>query len=806
MYMSARVNKSVPTIETDAVTGLNESQVNERIEAKLTNKTKVIIGKTYFEIFMTNIFTFFNFLFLVIAILLIIAEKYYSLFFAIIYLFNIGIGLYQDIKAHKLLEKLQLLTEPTALVIRDKKELKISINDIVRDDVVIIKTGNQIVADGVVIDGEIGVDESLITGESQIVYKQKGDQIFSGSYVANGMAKTRVIHVGKENYAATLQNSARAKKTNDSKLKKSLKMLFRVIGAIVIILGLVTLIVRKDDLLNDFKDTIGTFAGSMIAMIPAGLYLLTSMSLTVGVINLAKKRTLVQEFYSLEMLARSTTLCLDKTGTITDGTMIVKELIMLSNDQKSDVELLISNIIRSTKDDNITAKALLEAYPFELTDFSTEVIPFDSRYKYSAAQFKKGTYVIGAVECLNLEGKVAIMSEASRYLARGLRVLVLAKAKSPIKDKKIDGTMKAIALIVLEDHIRENADKIFKWFSDNGVKIRVISGDNAQSVSEIAKQVGIKGAESYVSLESMPLDEVREIASQYTVFGRVSPEQKEVLVDALKKAKEVVAMTGDGVNDILALKKADCSIAMASGADAARNVSQLVLLDSNFSNLPDVVAEGRRVINNIQRTSSLFLVKTIFAIVMSMIFLFTSMMNGLSYPFLTNHFYLWEITVIGFGAFFLALEPNSETIEGNFLINVLKKAIPGAITMIVAVLSVYVLYINSPNSEEIMISMCAIVMAILPLTTLYQVSKPFTKYRLLVFISVSVINIAALVISFFADINSNNHLIFEINFSDLLLHNYVQIGLILIVCAALYIGISYIVNLLRNRGTKNDEN
>jgi len=265
-------------------------------------------------------------------------------------------------------------------------------------------------------------------------------------------------------------------------------------------------------------------------------------------------------------------------------------------------------------------------------------------------------------------------------------------------------------------------------------------------------------------------------------------------------------MTGDGVNDILALKKADCSIAMASGADAARNVSQLVLLDSNFSNLPDVVAEGRRVINNIQRTSSLFLVKTIFAIVMSMIFLFTSMMNGLSYPFLTNHFYLWEITVIGFGAFFLALEPNSETIEGNFLINVLKKAIPGAITMIVAVLSVYVLYINSPNSEEIMISMCAIVMAILPLTTLYQVSKPFTKYRLLVFISVSVINIAALVISFFADINSNNHLIFEINFSDLLLHNYVQIGLILIVCAALYIGISYIVNLLRNRGTKNDEN
>lgn len=806
MYMSARVNKSVPQIETDAVTGLNESQVNERVEAKLTNKTKVIIGKTYFEIFMTNIFTFFNFLFLVIAILLIIAEKYYSLFFAIIYLFNIGIGLYQDIKAHKLLEKLQLLTEPTALVIRDKKEIRISINDIVRDDVVVIKTGNQIVADGLVIDGEIGVDESLITGEAQIVYKQKGDQIFSGSYVASGMAKTRVTHVGKDNYVVTLQNSARAKKTHDSKLKKSLKILFQVIGAIVIVLGLVTLIVRKDDLLNDFKDTIGTFAGSMIAMIPAGLYLLTSMSLTVGVINLAKKRTLVQEFYSLEMLARSTTLCLDKTGTITDGTMIVKELIMLSETPKSDVELLISNIIRSTKDDNITAKALLEAYPFELTDFATEVIPFDSRYKYSAAQFKKGTYVIGAVECLNLEGKKAIMSEASRYLTRGLRVLVLAKASSSIKDKKIDGTMKAIAFIVLEDHIRENADKIFKWFSDNGVKIRVISGDNAQSVSEIAKQVGIKGAENYVSLESMPLDEVREIASQYTVFGRVSPEQKEVLVDALKKAKEVVAMTGDGVNDILALKKADCSIAMASGADAARNVSQLVLLDSNFSNLPDVVAEGRRVINNIQRTSSLFLVKTLFAIVMSMIFLFTTMMHGLSYPFLTNHFYLWEITVIGFGAFFLALEPNSEKIEGNFLINVFKKAIPGAITMIVAVLSVYVLYINSPNSEAIMVSMCAIVMALLPLATLYQVSKPFTKYRLLVFIGVAVINIAALVIAFFIDMNSNNHRIFEIDFSDLLLHNYVQIGLILIICAALYIGVSYIINLLRNRGTKNDEN
>lgn len=806
MYMSARAEKTVPIIETDAVTGLNENQVNERIAVNLTNKTKTIIGKSYLEIFMTNVCTFFNFLFLVIAVLLVIVEKYFSLFFAIVYLFNIGIGLYQDIKAHKLLEKLQLLTEPTALVIRGKQEKSISVNDIVRDEIVIVKTGNQIVADAIVVDGEIGVDESLITGESQIIYKQKGDQIFSGSYVVNGNAKTRVIHVGKENYAAKLQVSARAKKAHDSKLKKSLNILFKVIGAIVIFLGLITVIVRKDELINDFKNTVGTFAGSMIAMIPAGLYLLTSMSLTVGVINLAKKRTLVQEFYSLEMLARSTTLCLDKTGTITDGTMIVKELINLSDTSKSDLELLISNIIRSTRDDNITAKALLKAYPFELTDFPTEIIPFDSRNKYSAAQFKKGTYVIGAIECLNLEGKKALLSEASRYLTRGLRVLVVAKANSSIKDKKIDGTMKALAFIVLEDHIRENADKIFKWFSDNGVKIRVISGDNAQSVSEIAKQVGIKGAENYVSLESMPLDEVREIASQYTVFGRVSPEQKEVLIDALKKAKEVVAMTGDGVNDILALKKADCSIAMASGADAARNVSQLVLLDSDFSNLPDVVAEGRRVINNIQRTSSLFLVKTIFAIIISMTFLITSMANGLTYPFLPNHFYLWEITIIGFGAFFLALEPNSEVIEGKFLINVLRKAIPGAITMIVAVISIYVLYINSPNSEAVVTSMCAIVMAILPLATLYQVSKPFTKYRLFVFLGVATINIASLIFAFVVDINYGRHRLFEIDFSQLLLHNYVQIGLILIICAALYIGVSYIVNLLRNRGINNNEN
>lgn len=807
MCMSAHKKDKIEILKTNPTEGLTSEEVKQRVDFKLTNKTKQVIGKSYLEIFVTNICTFFNLLLVIIAILLIVAELYSSLIFATVYIANIVIGLYQDIKAHRLLAKLRVLVEPTSLAIRDREEKQIATSDIVRDDIIILKAGNQISADGVVVEGEIGVNESLITGESQIIYKKKGEQIFSGSYVANGSAKYRVIHVGKENYATSLQAAARAKKANSSQFKKSLRYLFLTIGFVIMVIAILTVSIRYQEFHDDFKNAIGTFAGSMIAMIPGGLYLLTSLSLTVGVINLTKKRTLVQEFYSLEMLARSTMLCLDKTGTITDGTMRVEALINKSNADIKALELLIANIVLATQDKNATAQALLDAYPFESTDKPLDIIPFDSRYKFSGATFRTGTYAIGALEFLDADDKNILLSEMEQYVAKGYRVLALAQAANPIKNKNIEGKMKVIALIVLEDHIREDAKEIFTWFADNGVKIRVISGDNAKAVSEISRKAGIENSDNYISLENMSLDAVRSIALKHIVFGRVSPEQKEVLVEEFKKAKEVVAMTGDGVNDILALKKSDCSIAMASGADAAKNVSQLVLLDSNFSNLPSVVAEGRRVVNNIQRTGSLFLMKTIFAVFFSIFFLITSMTSGISYPFWPNNFYLWEMGVIGIGALFLAVEPNTDQIEGKFLANVFRNAIPGAITMIFGVLLSYGFYLtNIAQNEEVITNMAAIVMGLLPLVLLYEVSRPLNLYRGIVFGSVAIINISTLLIGFFVDQKTGRHDILQIDFSKILTHNFVQIALIIIVCTTLYIGVTTIVRIIRSRGKKDDEN
>lgn len=792
----------MPVFISDPNVGLSNKQVELRIASKLTNRTKKTIGKSCFQIIFTNIFTFFNLLLAVIAALLIYAHRYTSLFFAGVYILNIAIGLYQDFKAHYLLSKLQILVEPHIIVIREGKKINISTNDIVRDDIVVLKSGNQISADGIIVDGEIGVDESLLTGEARPVFKKAGDEIFSGSYVFNGTAKVRVVRVGKENYANGLQENARAIRAKNSKLQGSLKLLFKILGIVVSVVGIITLIVRFDEFQNNFRYVTGTFSGSMVAMIPAGLYLLTSISFTVGVINLSKKRTLVQEFYSLEMLARSTMLCLDKTGTITDGKMTVKELKNISSMDIKEIELLIANIVHATKDQNATAETLLKAYPYEQTDKPSEVISFDSYNKFSGATFKKGTFVIGAIENLNIQSKNALLSEADQYVSKGYRVLVLAKASGAIKDRKIDGSMKAIALIIIEDHVREDAKEIFQWFYDNDVKIRVISGDNAKAVAEVASRAGIRDTAHYISLESMPLEEVRKVALNYTVFGRVSPEQKEVLIDEFKKAKEVVAMTGDGINDILALKKADCSIAMASGADAAKNVAQLVLLDSNFSVLPSVVAEGRRVVNNVQRSSSLFLMKTIFAIFLSVFFLFVSIGTNLGYPFLPNHFYLWEITVIGFGALFLAIEVNADPINKKFLRNVFEKAIPGAIAMILSVLSVYLIYIaDVTGNEKIIVSMSAVIMALFPLILFYEVARPFTKYRAIVFAGLIFMNLFTLL-----GVSLSDTQLLEIDFSLLAAHNYVQIVLIMAIFAALYVGVNRIVEIIKNRGKKDDKN
>lgn len=809
--------KDIIRIEANIDYGLNDDEVKSRQNDHLTNKTKKIIGKSYPEIFLKNLCTFYNILLCIIAVLLIYGGMYFSLFFIVVYLANLIIGLYQDIKARRLLNKLQLITQAKVSVLRNGKISEIYVDDIVLDDIVILKASNQVPADGILLDSTLGVNNSILTGESQTVYLNKGDTILSGSYITSGSAKVRIIRVGKDNYVNQLEKNARKKKASKSRLKKDLDNLFKVIGTIVITVSVLTFAFKWNDLLTNFKDTIGPIAGSLVSMIPAGLYLLSSVTLTVGVINLYKKRTMVQDFYALEMLARSNCLCLDKTGTITDGTMNVVDLVLIDNKYKKEqIELLIANIIESTKDENATAKALKKAFPFEGIETANYVSSFNSDNKYSFVTFKKDTYALGAIDGMNATNKQKISSLIKDYASSGKRVLVLAKAK----ERQLDGTVlksqvDVIAIIVLEDHIKEDAKETIKWFQDNGVKIRVISGDDALTVSQIARRVDIKNASDHISLAGLNDEEVKEAALKYTVFGRVTPEQKEILIDTFKQNGDTVAMTGDGVNDILALRKADCSIAMANGSDAAKNVSQLVMLDSNFSSLPSVVAEGRRVINNLQRTCSLFLVKTIFAMFLSIVYLILGFfIKDAQYPFLTNHLYLWEFTVIGLGSFFVALEPNKELLKGNFITNILKGAIPGAVMMLLSVGIMELLKYFQLNhivytgvfNEEIYLTMCFLMFSILPLANLYRVCAPFSKYRLIVFLSMLGLNILGLSFGALLEYTVGFTSLFGASFKSLIALNYIEVIVIIVALISVYLIATEIINLLANNRKETKEN
>lgn len=804
---------NVVRVQTDIDFGLSSEQVQERIDKKAINITKKTAGKSYAEILVRNIINFYNIFLAIIAFLLIYGEMYWSLFFIVVYAANLGIGLYQDLKARYLLSKLQLVTQAKVEVIRNGEKKEISTEELVLDDVCIIKNSQQVPADSIILKGNIGVNESMLTGESLTIYKDKDCILYAGSYVTSGEAYIRINKVGKDNHINKMEKSAREKKASKSHLKKSLDALFKMISVLIFIITILTLVGKWDDFVNDFQHTVGPFAGSLIAMIPAGLYLLTSVSLTVGVINLAKRHAMVQDLYSIEMLARSNVLCLDKTGTITDGTMKVKEVINLSNTTRSRIDLIIANIINATNDSNATAKALKEYFNFAPTEIATYVCPFNSENKYSFATFSRSTYALGAVECLDIDKKEQLLNKIKIYLQEGLRVLVVAKANSKQTGKSIKGKVEPLALIILEDHIKEDAAKTIKWFQDNDVNVKVISGDNALAVSQIAKKVNIKNADKFISLEGKSDEEVRALAKEYTVFGRVSPEQKELIIESLEKNGDVVAMTGDGVNDILALRKADCSIAMANGSDAAQNVSQLVLLNSDFSSLPSVVAEGRRVVNNIQRTSSLFLIKTLFAIVLSTIFVILSFYGSATYPFLTNHLYLWEFTVIGVGSFFIALEPNTELIRGNFLTNVAKKVLPGAAMMLFSVGLVYFLrYLQDSGivftaifDNTVFVTMCTIIFAILGLATFYNICIPFSKYRILIFSGTVFLNILGLSLAAFLEYEYGFTKLFAIKLDALLPVHYVEIIAISISLIAIYALITYIINVLSSKQKEKKE-
>lgn len=816
--------------------GLSSKEVQERVNKGQTNKTILVVGKSVWEIIASNFLSLFNIVLYVVAGLLIYAQQWTSLFFMVILLANVVIGLIEDLYARHLMKKTKIMTRANFKVLRNKKEIEIKSDDIVIDDIIIIREGEQIPVDGEVVDGIINVNESQLTGESKTIDKNVGDKVYSGSFVTGGYCYIKATAVGNNSYIQQLSLKAKKFKRTQSEILRNFKILFRFISAIVISLMIAMAIVyavqgKFGGTVEEVRKAIGAIAGSVVAMIPTGLYLLTSTALAVGVITLYKKRAAVQELYSIEMLARSNILCVDKTGTITDGTMSVSRIIGYSETDENKIKQALANLLAATKDANLTAQALKKVATFEPTLIPSQVIPFNSKNKYSAASFgTRGTYVLGAIDFINILNKQGYKMRSQEFTSKGQRVLALAYSPKQISGQTFEEQCQIMALIILKDNIKPDALATFEWFKGNGVQIKVISGDDPETVSEIAKSVGIPNADRFVSLQGKSDEEVAALAEEYNIFGRVSPEQKETLVLALKAKKNTVAMTGDGVNDILALKRADCSIAMASGSEAARNVSHIVLLDSDFSRLPEIVGEGRRVINNLQRTASVFLTKTIFAMVLTLSFLILSIFQKqYSYPFVTNNMYIWDSLGIGIPAFFIALQPNrTEVSTKSFLKTVITNASISSIfpiAMVAIFFSLYFIQLNGFGYFGLSnvpytglngfegatvgyaqtVAMCVSAFSLFSLVVLMNVCFPFDKYRALVLSVAGAVSILVfLIVGLWSYNGAMENNILRLGLGYLNSRNWLILMMVIVLSITTYLFINHIIRIFR-RNRINDQ-
>lgn len=723
---SLEVEKVIERFNPDAETGLTKQQVEQRIKEGCTNKSTKRFSKSYKTIVLENVFTFFNLLCFVLAGVLIYYGSYTDCIFMLVCLANMGIGLFQEIRAKQTIDKLSLVSAPTAKVVRDGAIIEIDTQSLVIDDIMLLSNGKQICSDSIIVSGNVEVNESLLTGESISVKKTVGDKLYSGSFVVSGNCVAKVEKVGKHNYVEVLQQKAKKYKKPHSEIMSSLNIAIKAITGFIIIVGTLMFFNNLSTNGGDIKLTVTSTSGSIIGMIPSGLFLLTSLALAVSVLRLAKNKTLVQDLYCIEMLARVDVLCLDKTGTITDGKMNVQEVVVLKDDLKTPVNHIIGSMLANLGDSNQTNIALTDYFGTSKRLKKVDAIPFSSERKYSAVSFTDGnTYVLGAPEFVLSNISSRLEQAINNYAQSGLRVLLLASSKKPIKDNCAPNDLAPVALIVIQDHIRDDAAETIKWFMDSGVAIKVISGDNPVAVSEIARRVGIENAEKYISLEGLSGTEVAAIANDYTVFGRVTPEQKAILVKSMKVAGRTVAMTGDGVNDILAMKESNCAIAMASGAEAARNVSHLVLLDSNFASMPKVVREGRRVINNIKNSASLFLMKTIYTILLSLFVL----ISHIAYPFTPKNMAILEFAIIGVASFFLALEPNNNRVTGKFLPGVIKRSLPAGISMFLNVVALFILSNFYPLTAQELTTMGIYCVTFAGFLALLEVCKPFSWYK-----------------------------------------------------------------------------
>ena len=727
------LRKPVARIETTADTGLTHAQVKERMEKGWSNAPVDSPSKTTKEIIISNVFTYFNLIFLVIAVLLLLVGAFRDLTFLPVIICNTLIGIIQEIRSKKVLDKLSVLNAPKATVVREGKLQTIPAEKAVLDDVVKFQAGNQICADATVIDGEVQVNESLLTGESDEITKKPGDTLMSGSFVVSGSCLGRLEQVGADSYISKLTLEAKATKEGEqSEMIRSLDKLVQIVGFLIIPIGIV--LFGQQYLLGDssIKTSMQAMVAAIIGMIPEGLYLLASVALVVSVMRLATKKVLVHDMKCIETLARVNVLCVDKTGTITENTMKVHDVVSLEPYEKEELpplKELLGDFAHAMSKDNITMAAMQEYFTQGSGQVATSVTSFSSAFKYSSVTFHTTSYVLGAPEFVLRDDYEIYKETIESYGSEGYRVLVFGRYEGTPDGKALTEAVVPYGLVLLANPIRKEAWETFQYFADQGVDIKVISGDNPVTVSKVASQAGIANADNYIDASQLKTpDDIKQAVLKYTVFGRVTPDQKRQFVRALKEAGKTVAMTGDGVNDVLALKDADCSIAMASGSDAAAQASQLVLLESNFSCMPSVVLEGRRVVNNIERSASLFLVKNIFSFLLSLF----SMAFMITYPLEPSQISMVAMFTIGIPAFLLAMEPNKKMIEGHFLTNVLLKALPAGLTDVLIVGFLTLFGQTFGLSDEEISTAATLLLAIVGLMILFKISKPMNVFRWIV--------------------------------------------------------------------------
>lgn len=762
------------------MTGLTNEQVQQRIEEGKINVNENPNTRSYKQIVRENVLTFFNFLNLALMIMVLLVGSYKNSMFMGIIVINTVIGIIQEVRAKKTLDKLAILTESKAVVLREGKKWSISTEKLVLDDILFLKTGDQVPADARVLEGSIEVNESLLTGESDNLQKNEGDELFSGSFVTSGEACCQVIHVGKDNYASQITSEAKEFKRHNSELRNSLNAILKTISVIIVPMGMLLFYKQYYIAGNGIRDAVVNMVAAVLGMIPEGLVLLTSVALTLGALTLTRKNTLVQELYCIETLARVDTLCLDKTGTITAGTMCVeqvqpyvegmeikapdganvsesestingaegetKELTELAASEiqgaentgltvsgaqpeltMGEIERVMANMMSVLKDKNATADALHKRFS-RRTDMPVDhCIPFSSDRKYSGVAFKtEGTYLMGAAQFLFPDGNENLIKQCAAYGKEGLRVLVLAHSPNLNRENELPEGLKPVALFMLTDIIRDNAPETLAFFKDQGVDLKVISGDDPVTVSAIAKKAGLENADKYIDATTITTPEDMERAvAECSVFGRVTPQQKKEMVLALQKQKHTVAMTGDGVNDVLALKEADCSVVMAEGSDAAKNIANVVLMDSNFAAMPEIVNQGRRVVNNIRTAASMFLIKTIFSVLLCLITIFW----GDSYPFEPIQMSLISACAVGIPTFLLAQENNFNKIESGFLRYVFMNAFPAAVTITGCVFTIMLVCQNVYHSNVMLSTACFLVTGWNYMAALKTVYAPLSRYR-----------------------------------------------------------------------------